>query len=122
MVPARINGKPFYWGTCHVKQAGNIPVFSDCCGPNVSPSHWESPPESEGAMSNACPLMCAVAINRHNGGTNMLFLDWSLRKVGIKEHWTFKWSRQFDTAGVWTKAGGVLPEDWPKWMRGFRDY
>jgi hypothetical protein len=33
-----------------------------------------------------------------------------------------QWSRQFDTKGPWTKAGGVMPEDWPHWMRRFKDY
>ena len=61
-------------------------------------------------------------INRHNGHVNGLFLDWSVRKIGLKELWTLKWSDDFDTAGPWTKAGGVQPEDWPGWMRGFKDY
>ena len=30
--------------------------------------------------------------------------------------------RYIDTAGPWTMAGGVQPEDWPQWMRGFKDY
>lgn len=33
-----------------------------------------------------------------------------------------QWHRSFRTAGPWTKAGGVLPEDWPPWMRAFKDY
>jgi prepilin-type processing-associated H-X9-DG protein len=61
-------------------------------------------------------------INRHEGHVNALFFDWSVRKVGLKELWTLKWHRQFNTAGPWTKAGGVQPEDWPEWMRGFKDY
>jgi len=61
-------------------------------------------------------------INRHDGGINAAFLDGSVRKVGLKELWTLKWKRQFNTAGPWTKAGGVQPEDWPQWMRGFKDY
>jgi hypothetical protein len=52
----------------------------------------------------------------------MLFMDWSVRKVGLKELWTLKWHRSYDTAGPWTKAGGVKPEDWPQWMRIFKDY
>jgi hypothetical protein len=24
--------------------------------------------------------------------------------------------------GPWTKAGAVKPEDWPHWMRKFKDY
>ena len=61
-------------------------------------------------------------INRHSGGINSLFLDFSVRKVGLKELWTLKWHDKFDTAGPWTRAGGVLPEDWPRWMRKFKDY
>ena len=30
--------------------------------------------------------------------------------------------RRFDTANKWTMAGGVQPEEWPVWMRGFKDY
>jgi hypothetical protein len=46
----------------------------------------------------------------------------SVRPVGLKELWTLRWSPDFDTAGRWTLAGGVKPEDWPQWMRGFKDY
>ena len=66
--------------------------------------------------------MTWVCFNRHNGGINMLFRDWSVRKVSIKENWTLKWHMQFDTSGPWTMAAGVQPEDGPKWMRGFKDY
>jgi len=63
-----------------------------------------------------------VCLNRHDGAVNCLFLDFSARKVGLKELWTLKWHRNFDTADVWTKASGVLPEDWPQWMRNFKDF
>ncbi len=53
---------------------------------------------------------------------NMMFLDWSVRKVGLKELWTFKWHRKYDTVGPWTKQGGVIADAWPKWMRSFKDY
>jgi hypothetical protein len=45
-----------------------------------------------------------------------------VRKVGLKEFWTLKWNQDFNTAGPWTKAGGVQPKDWPHWMRKFKDY
>jgi len=66
--------------------------------------------------------MWRSCFNRHDAGINCLFMDWSVRKVGLKELWTLKWNMQFDTANPWTKAGGVQPEDWPEWMRGFKDY
>ena len=63
-----------------------------------------------------------VCINRHNGGVNMAFADGHVRKVGLKELWTLKWAPHFDTANQWTRAGGVQPDDWPEWMRGFKGY
>jgi len=45
-----------------------------------------------------------------------------VREVGLKQLWTLKWHRQFDTAGPWTRAGGCTPEKWPPWMRGFEYY
>jgi prepilin-type N-terminal cleavage/methylation domain-containing protein/prepilin-type processing-associated H-X9-DG protein len=64
----------------------------------------------------------SFCINRHNGYINGLFLDWSVRKIGLKELWTLKWNEDFDMTGPWTKAGGVQAGDWPSWMRGFKDY
>jgi prepilin-type N-terminal cleavage/methylation domain-containing protein/prepilin-type processing-associated H-X9-DG protein len=110
-----------YWGTCYIKGANNIPVCLDCCWPYSPAEDYDGPAEyddlhtSDSGMSFFC-------INRHNGGINSLFMDWSVRKVGLKELWTLNWHRKFNTAGVWTKAGGVKPEDWPEWMRGFKDY
>jgi len=66
--------------------------------------------------------MQRLCVNRHNGAENLLFMDFSARKVGLKELWTLKWHRSYNTEGPWTKAGGALPNDWPAWMRGFRDY
>ena len=61
-------------------------------------------------------------ISRHNERINMLFMDWSTREVGLKELWTLKWHKTFNTAGLWTRAGGAVPTDWPLWMRNFTDY
>jgi prepilin-type processing-associated H-X9-DG protein len=67
--------------------------------------------------------MKCLCIDRHGNGTmNVVFLDGSVRRVGLKELWTLKWYVGYDTTGAWTTAGGVLPEDWPAWMRGFKDY
>jgi hypothetical protein len=53
---------------------------------------------------------------------NAVFLDYTARKVGLKEIWTLKWHRMYDVSGPWTIAGGVVPEDWPEWMQGFKDF
>jgi len=66
--------------------------------------------------------MARCCINRHEGAVSCLLVDGSVRKVGLKELWTLKWHRSFNTAGPWTKAGGVQREDWPAWIRDFKDY
>jgi hypothetical protein len=67
--------------------------------------------------------MSLVCIDRHSGYVNGVFMDFAtVRKVGLKQLWMFRWHREFNTAGPWTKAGGVQPDDWPEWMRGFKDY
>ncbi len=66
--------------------------------------------------------MRRVCLNRHGGAVNSAFLDWSVRRVGLKELWTLKWNRTLDINGAWTSRGGVQPEDWPQWMRGLKDY
>ena len=113
-----------YWETWFVKGTANIPVLMDSSWAAGLPDNNDPPPkyddyrgseERSWAMHDFC-------INRHDGGINGLFMDWSVRKVGLKELWTLKWHRKSDTAGPWTMAGGVRPQDWPKWMRRFRDY
>ena len=64
----------------------------------------------------------AFCINRHGGFINTMFMDWSVRKIGIKELWTLKWHPDFNTGDSWTKSGNVLPDDRPLWIRRFKDY
>lgn len=98
---------------------GSMPVLLDGMGPRGSPRSTNPPPQSDRAGGNT---MVCFTVNRHDMCTNSLFLDWSVRRIGIKQLWTLKWRLDFDTAGPWTKAGGVQPEDWPEWMRKFKDY
>ncbi len=97
----------------------SIPVMLDCTAWWTAGVDWKGPPPYADAPLGGWHETC---INRHDGGVNDLFLDWSVRKIGLKELWMFRWQRDFDTAGPWTKAGGVQPEDWPAWMRRFKDY
>lgn len=66
--------------------------------------------------------MTRYCINRHQGGTNAVFLDWSVRKIGCKELWTLKRHRKSNTAGIYTSAGGMAQDEWPHWMRSLKDY
>ena len=109
-----------YWEGVFVKGMNNIPVCLDGAWMLTQPRYLDAPPAYDDVIDGFnMPYLC---INRHDGGINGLFMDFSVRKVGLKELWTLKWHRKFDTAGPWTKAGGMNPEDWPEWMRHFKDY
>ena len=68
---------------------------------------------------NAMKLFC---MDRHSGNINGVFVDLSARPIGLKQLWTLKWHRNYNTSGHFTTAGGMRPEDWPEWMSGFKDY
>jgi prepilin-type N-terminal cleavage/methylation domain-containing protein/prepilin-type processing-associated H-X9-DG protein len=104
-----------------IKEPAAVPLWFDCGYLDVYPNSTTPPPDMEG-ISATFNEWCLVALNRHSGYVNYLFADMSLRKVGIKELWGFRWSRTFDPFNAWTKAGGVQPSDWPLWMRGFKDF
>jgi prepilin-type N-terminal cleavage/methylation domain-containing protein/prepilin-type processing-associated H-X9-DG protein len=111
------------WRNINVKGTDNIPLFLDCMMVDGWPRHTDHPPEYDGDFSDIYNNeMKQFCINRHNGSINSLFMDFSVKKVMLKELWTLKWHREFDIYNPWTKAGGVQPEDWPPWMRNFKDY
>ena len=114
-----------FWRSPNTEDAGNAPLFLDCVTIGGDPTESNPPPDYSGHLhpgSYESTCMSRFCINRHDGHINSLFLDYSVRKVGLKELWMLKWHRKFDTTNEWTKAGGVLPEDWPDWMRSFKDY
>jgi len=108
--------------TSRQTRPATIPVYLDCITDTIVGNHPEvGPPPYEGCKGRGTELWHSC-INRHEGWVNCLFYDWAARKVGLKELWTLKWHNDFDTANPWTARGGARPEDWPKWMRGFKDY
>jgi prepilin-type processing-associated H-X9-DG protein len=113
-----------FWTTAAVKDAAAVPMYLDSCWPWSGYRDERTPPPPSDAIPTRQPSSGPgnSCINRHDGYVNGLFLDWSVRKVGLKELWTLKWHREYSTRGPWTKAGGVKPESWPEWLRRFKDY
>ena len=114
------------WRTTDVKGAGTVPLFMDCGWVDGWPQQYDNPPEWEGQIgtydAQAIKQFC---LDRHNKHINALFLDCSVRTVGLKELWTLKWHRTFETDGDWTSAGGVTKAMWEgraPWMADFEDY
>jgi len=111
---------PSYTNIFLLRRTAGVPLLLDCMYYHGLPTEDSHPPWQEGAgREGPTGVFC---MDRHSEHINGLFLDWSVRKVGLKELWTLKWHENFNTAGPWTKAGGVTPDRWPPWMRGFKDY
>jgi len=98
-----------------------IPLFLDAVWLGGMPQHTNTPPVFENGTGGS-GMMQRYCIDRHNGYVNAVFIDFSVRKSGLKELWALKWHREFDTGGSWTIAGGVQSSNWPQWMRKFKDY
>jgi prepilin-type processing-associated H-X9-DG protein len=116
----------FWKNAYNVQGANNIPVFGDATWHDAWPLDTDPPtltPDAYGIGDKGTTgEMNHFVINRHNGFINMLFMDWSVRPVGLKENWTLQWHRTFNIAGPYTKAGGVQPNEWPEWLKRFKDY
>lgn len=109
------------WKSFDVPEADRIPLFFDALRFDLWPVDTEGPAATEFAAWSS-NNMASCAINRHMGSINSLFLDGSARRVDLKELWTLKWHKSFNTQGPWTLSGGVKSEDWPEWIRDFQDY
>lgn len=139
-----IQGRPveWHWKTPTHRKASEVPLFADTMWRGGGPTSGDPaetvsgqleiersfPPDYNGEWTQDGKLkpykyeMKHFCIDRHNARINMLFMDWHVREVGLKELWTLKWHKNFNTAYGWTKAGGVRPDEWPPWMRKFKDY
>jgi prepilin-type N-terminal cleavage/methylation domain-containing protein len=113
-----------HWRTPQVKEAGQIPLFAEALRFDLWPQPTNRPFESEIAAWNtdATNHMSRACMNRHLGFINIAMCDFSARKVGLKELYTLKWHRRFNTHGPWTIAGNVDDAQWPDWIRPFKDY
>jgi len=116
------------WRTTNVKGASEVLLFGDSAITGATPLDTDQPPEYDGDCANVWGSggsnneIRRFCMNRHSGYMNGLFIDWSTRKVGLKELWTLKWHRKWNKANARTTAGTMMPEDWPVWMRNFKDY
>jgi prepilin-type N-terminal cleavage/methylation domain-containing protein len=106
----------YYWGTVNVKNNSNIPLFLDCwfwCG---GPENDDIVPQYDGhRITGHTESMNRFCINRHQQGINSIFLDYSARKVWLKELWRLKWAKNFN-------PGLPLPnwETEAPWMASFK--
>ena len=105
------------WRKVSVKGAGRIPLILGCGIWDGWPLQTDQPPPREdtevvhGVLNSEMRRFC---LNRHNEHVNGALLDFSARKVGLKELWRLKWHRSYDMAAP--------APVWPAWMSHMKDY
>jgi len=108
------------------KGANQVPMLLDCRGGGSTPFPEDVPPEYEGQPYFSQPInyneIRNFCFNRHHGAVNGVFLDFSARKIGLKELWLLRWHRTWYED---LEAAGGLPvefNDPNHWMYNFKDY
>jgi prepilin-type N-terminal cleavage/methylation domain-containing protein/prepilin-type processing-associated H-X9-DG protein len=109
------------WYTTEYKNIREAPIFFCCADGGICPLPKDTPPEYWGQLYGGgtdVHEIRSVCIDRHgSGAVNVLFLDGSVRPVGLKELWVIRWHRQ------WYDEGYTRPLPvWPEWMRRYKDY
>lgn len=108
------------WRSLNVKKRYRVPLLLDCAWHTAYPQSCDAPADHEewalpeGTPDTMVSPIQLFAIDRHsNKHVNVLFLDSSIREVGVKELWRLKWHRNYD-------VNAPLPE-WPEWMGRFNE-
>ena len=105
--------RPLYWRKMDAKGASKIPLMGGCMWDGTGPLETDAAPLEKGVQL-AGSNMSIFCLDRHNGGPNMLFMDTTVRKVGLKELWRLPWHTQWDYS--------VSRPTWPDWMQQYPDF
>jgi len=100
------------------KGAHRVPLLLDAAVSGSCPLPEDQPPEYDGQIyyggTNVDEIR-SFCLNRHNEHVNGVFLDFSARRIGLKQLWTLKWHRAWPLIDLRTI-------DWPEWMAHMPEY
>jgi hypothetical protein len=82
----------YNWRSLNLKDTGNIPLFLDCSWDDAWPTQTDEPPTYNGDVIESPNVdeMKRFCINRHEVSANGAFVDFSVRKIELKELWKLK--------------------------------
>lgn len=104
-----------FWRTINARDPSAIPVLMDCKWMGGFPEVTDAIPQSaEAPFSNVGGNMQNFAVDRHQGGGNGLFLDFTVRKIPLKSYWRLKWHRGYEVSKAPTEAQWNRDAPWAK--------
>ncbi len=103
-----------YWRGFPAKYANKVPVFTEGWWVDAWPRDTDTPyTDRDNFKSGGSGEMRTVCVDRHKLTQNVLFADYSIRRVSLKQLWRLKWHKEYD-------LHAKLPE-WPDWMARCKD-
>jgi prepilin-type N-terminal cleavage/methylation domain-containing protein/prepilin-type processing-associated H-X9-DG protein len=128
-----------FWRVLSIPGGAKVPLFADCTNIGATPDSTDEPPTFDGnwyggnlgSPGSTSPGMARFTLNRHSNGTaNSAFFDLSVRSVGVKEWWKFKWHSLYEADGPGPYNAAAYNGDATKipwgspntWIRKFKDY
>ena len=100
--------RPRFWrSTLNVTHTADVPLMADSMWDGTEPMVDNAPPSSLCLQNSNMSEFC---MPRHGGRTNMLFMDKSVRKIGLRSLWSLTWNTQW-------KPIDPAYMDWPPWMK-----
>jgi prepilin-type N-terminal cleavage/methylation domain-containing protein len=111
------------WRTFTTAGASQIPLLGDeqwiDCWPQAKDPVPPGDGEPWGPYANY-GHMVRVCLNRHDGYVNWVFMDYSVKSVGLKGLWKLRWHRNYDLDSVPPEEEFNTAGD--GWMRRFKDH
>ena len=101
-----------YWRNTNVKGVSDIPILADAWWDQAWAEAFDwiptFPGEWEGRGGDD---MAHFVVMRHDGFVNILFMDWTVKKVHLRDLWPQRWNRLTDQEDCPTEY------DYPPWLQ-----
>jgi len=107
------------WRTTNIKGTPFIPILLGAWWSEGWSEYHDTVPKYPGQLETITyDDMGHFCINRHQGYINVIFMDYSVRKVPLKHLWRLRWHRKYPLSAA-------PPADWndpDHWMHDFPNY
>jgi prepilin-type processing-associated H-X9-DG protein len=105
-----------HWEKACVSSASSVPMVLDAQWRDMEPYASDAPlPYETSLWTPHADEMQRACVNRHNG-VNVVFMDGSVRKIGLKDLWVQRWYRGWEE-----DLGAMGFPAWPEWMANFKE-
>lgn len=113
--------REYHWQRLQdVKHTTEVPLFLDAMwrggGPHYDSENAFQRPQMNGDWKGYDREMMHFAMVRHGNGVNSLFMDGSVRKVKVRDLWSQRWHKGYDT----TRSTRMSADWWGDWLGGDR--